>query len=207
MYIPKIHKSPNDDEVLNYIRTNGFGTLISSLGERNIATHIPLMLESKGDKHFLLSHISVANEQKACFDGKQELLAIIMNDHAYISSSWYDHVNVPTWNYIAVHLYGKANILEGETLLTSLNDLVNKYEDNRPDRFYIEQMSDRMLKAHLKGIVGFRMSIDKVEACYKLSQNRNDKDFHNVISHLEQNDDTPSKNVAAEMKNSRLKGD
>ncbi len=123
-----------------------------------------------------------------------------MQSHAYISSSWYDHVNVPTWNYIAVHIYGKAEKIEGEELINSISDLVDQYEEGRKGRFRLSQFSESERRAHLNGLVGFRMSIDRVEAAFKLSQNRKENDYQEIIRQLQESGIQLDQSIAEEMK-------
>lgn len=204
MYVPRIHKQEDDEEVYKYIRKNGFATLVSQLDQRLIASHVPMYLNESEERGFsLFSHIALGNEQKKCLDGEQQMLAIFMNTHAYVSSSWYNHINVPTWNYVAVHIYGRATILEGDALFDSINKLVDQYEEGRAGRFHISDMPTDMQQAHFKGLVGFEMSIDKIEPAFKLSQNRNDNDYHNVINQLEQEKEKGSAEIANEMKKLR----
>lgn len=185
MYVPRYHQVKDPAEVWDYIRQNGFGTLVSS-GDGGIhASHIPFHLIEKDGDHYLSCHISKANEQQLSFRKNEEVLAIFMNTHAYVSSSWYDHVNVPTWNYVAVHVYGEISVMEGEDLITALRQMVHQYEDGRPERFQLEDMDDAMLKAHISGLVGYEIKISRIEAAHKLSQNRNDVDYKNVVSKLE----------------------
>lgn len=204
MYVPKIHHQEDQEEIYKYIKANGFATLVSQLDKRSIATHVPMYLNKTEEGGYtLLSHIALGNEQKKCLDGQQELLAIFMNSHTYVSSSWYNHINVPTWNYISIHVYGTAEVLEGEKLYSSINKLVDQYEGGREGRFHLSDMSDNMQKAHIKGLVGFEMTIDQIVPAFKLSQNRNDIDFHNVISKLEGEENAGSTEIAKEMKKSR----
>lgn len=204
MYIPSIHKPDDTTDVYDYIRANGFATLVSEHEGRHMATHIPMMLQQDEQGAYnLLSHIAVANEQKVCFDGQKELLAIFMEQHAYVSSSWYNHVNVPTWNYVAVHAYGPAKIIKGEELYQSMQQLVHKYEDGRPERFEMTDMPEKMMEAHLNGVVGFSIKIERIESSYKLSQNRNDEDYKNVIKQLEKKQDKGSQDIAQQMKKLR----
>ena len=93
--------------------------------EKSIATHIPLELsKNKLGKDILQGHVSKANPQWHHFKNNTEVLAIFTGPHGYISSSWYDFEEVPTWNYIAVHVYGTIKIIEGEELYNSLKQLV-----------------------------------------------------------------------------------
>ncbi len=191
-------------KILEYIQKNGFGTLVSFAEHRPLATHIPMFVEQKEENIYLYGHIARANGQKEAFDQKQNLLAIFMADHAYISSSWYDHINVPTWNYIAVHLYGTAREITGEELTESIDRLVDQYEVGRENRFYVHQMSDQERRAHYRGLVAFVMQVTEIHASEKLSQNRNDSDYCHIIDQLRKSD-VASQNTADAMYKLRLK--
>jgi len=199
MYVPKYFEAPSVDSVRSFIEKHSFCVLVGSQDGQPIATHIPLMLQIDGDEEYLEGHIARGNLQQVLFDSQQPLMAIFRDHHSYISSSWYKHVNVPTWNYIAVHITGKARIVEGEELLASIERLVQAYETNDETGFKLEQMPKEMLDRDLKGIVGFKMSIEKVEAAFKLSQNRDDEDYANIISKLIASGDPMSKLIADEM--------
>lgn len=204
MYVPSMFSAKSLKDVEAYMKKNSFATLISQgAGGRPIGTHIPLQYVEKRGKEFLYGHIAKANQQKLSFDEDQNLLAIFMETHAYISSSWYDHINVPTWNYIAVHVYGKARIITGKELYESIDNLVNEYESDRPNRFHLTDFDEEQLDAHLNGLVGFEMSVDQVEASYKLSQNRKDEDYFEIVKQLEATGDALSIHIADEMKKNR----
>jgi len=203
MYVPAKFSPPSAEAVESFIRENGFASLVSLNDRELIATHTPVMLELTDDSEFLIGHISVANKQKASFNGQTPLLAIFIEQHSYISSSWYSHINVPTWNYIAVHISGTAEVMEGEDLVRQLHSLVDKYEKNNTKPFEISQMPDDMFQKELKGIVGFKMKIEKVQASYKLSQNRNDADHESIIKHLEKRGDEFSRKIAQDMRDIR----
>lgn len=199
MYIPKIHKHINDAEVKAFIQQNGFGILVSQLAGKSLATHIPLVLsKNKKGKDILQSHISITNPQKEHFKKNAEVLCIFNGPHSYISSSWYDHENVPTWNYIAVHVYGKIKILEGEALYNSIKDLVDEYEINSEKPVRVEEFSKKTLR-EMRGVVGIEIEITDIQAARKLSQNRDDKNYKNIISELNKTNNIASKAIASEM--------
>ena len=208
MYVPKIYAAPSIDHVKSFIEKNGFATL-TGIGRENqiITSHIPLMLYVDDDEEYLLGHVALGNPLRECLNENQEILAVFMEQHAYISSSWYADINVPTWNYIAVHISGKAKIIEGEALVRSLSDLVNKYEVGREKAFSVESMPTDMLHREMKGIVGFKMSIEQIEAQYKLSQNRHDRDYSEIIAQLEKQGDQLSTQIAQDMKELRYGSD
>ena len=130
MYTPKKYQNKDLHQIKAFIRSYGFGTLITYDGDKPIATHIPIELKEKEGKDYLIGHISKANPQWKTFESSKEVLAIFTAHHAYISSSWYSEETVSTWNYIAVHVYGKIKIVEEDALYQSLEALVDKYEQN-----------------------------------------------------------------------------
>jgi transcriptional regulator len=205
MYIPSFFKIENKDKIRDFINHNGFGIVVSKGNERLLASHIPMLLSTneKGED-VLTGHLSRANPQWTSFDDLTEVLTIFQGSHSYISSSWYDHNNVPTWNYMAVHLYGSLRFLTEEELLSELRKMTDKYEANSSKPLSIDKMDAHLLSAQLKGIVGFEIKVHEVHAAYKLSQNRDDKNHFLIIDELEKKGDENSLNIAAEMKKNRL---
>jgi transcriptional regulator len=201
MYIPPYSKNQNEEEIKDFIRHHGFGILISQVERKPYATHIPMMLSKDGNK--LSGHLARGNKQWKDFNEHPDVLAIFSGPHTYISSSWYDHENVPTWNYIAAHVSGQIKIIEGEELLESLKHLTDKYEKPSAKPFTVEGMSPGYLKKELLGIVGFEIAITNIEATYKLSQNRDKENYQRVINALEERKDNDSHKIAEEMKKRR----
>jgi transcriptional regulator len=201
MYIPKNFKNEDQAEIFNFIENNSFGILVNQGDSKILATHIPLYLtkNAKGDD-ILLGHISKGNEAWKCFNEKQDVLVIFSGPHAYVSSSWYDHENVPTWNYIAVHVYGVIRIIEGEILYDSLKVLVDKYERTVRNPVSVDRMSKDFIHREMKGIVGFQIEIKEMQAAYKLSQNRDAKNYDAVVAELEKSTDKNATVLADEMK-------
>src|SRR5258705_8497820 len=111
MYIPKYFQQSQLPEIENFIRKNSFAILINQVNGKSWATHIPVELEENdpGEK-VLWCHIAKANLQWKAFESNPDVLVIFSGLHHYVSSSWYNHANVPTWNFIAVHVYGKVTI-------------------------------------------------------------------------------------------------
>ncbi len=197
MYTPTHSKSQNPEDLREFIKQNGFGILVSQVEGKLWATHLPLLLTQDNK---LLGHVSRGNKQWRELPNGEEVMAIFQGPHAYISSSWYDHENVPTWNYIAVHVYGKARMVGEEELIESLRQLTNKYEKGSVHPVSVDTMSKKYLHSQLHGTVGFEMAIDRMEASYKLSQNRDEKNHANIITALEKRKDENSVAVAEEMR-------
>ncbi|HPH45609.1 MAG TPA: FMN-binding negative transcriptional regulator [Chryseolinea sp.] len=198
MYTAKINQNENREELLEFIHANGFAILVSTVEGKPWATHVPLLLSH--DKKKLQGHIAKGNKQWKEWNADTEVLAIFQGPHAYISSSWYDHENVSTWNYLAVHVYGKLKIQTEQELLNSLKDLTDKYEKQSEKPVSVDRMNPDYVKKQMLGIVGFEIEILKIEATYKLSQNRDSKNHDAIVSQLEKLEDHGSRAIATEMK-------
>jgi transcriptional regulator len=202
MYVPKNFQNSDPAQIKDFIQANGFAILVSEGESRLVATHIPLELDESGSK--LSGHISKANPQWKNFNPDKEILAIFPGPHAYISSSWYNHENVPTWNYIAVHVYGVIRFIEGEELVKSLKHLVDKYEKHSEHPVSIEKMSPDYFLKQVTGLVGFEITITKIEAAYKLSQNRDKVNHESIVHQLEKRNYGDDVKVAEAMKVNQL---
>lgn len=200
MYIPDLYKNENQDEIHNFIHENGFAILVNQTNGKLWATHIPLVLETHDNgKHFLIGHVSKLNPQGENLKHNDEVLAIFSGAHSYISSSWYDHENVPTWNYLAVHVYGKITLLNHDEVVLSLKKLVDKYEVDSENPVRVEELSEKTMR-EARGVIGFKIAITSIEATKKMSQNRDAKNYQNIISELEKTAKPDAKAVANEMK-------
>lgn len=201
MFIPAYYRNTDLKEILKFIHENSFACLVSTLEGKPWATHIPLELEENSDgQHLLSGHISHANPQWKSFSAGETVLAIFSGPHSYVSSSWYNHVNVPTWNYIAVHVYGTIRILNEEEQYHKLKAMVDRYEKVAKNPVDMDKLPTDMMQSYMKGIVGFEISMDKIEGKWKMSQNRDAEDKASIIKELEQLKEVNATLVAAEMK-------
>lgn len=200
MYIPKYYKITDMKEIKEFIKINSFATIVSIRKGRPIASHVPLLFNNVEDDYYLTGHLAFGNPLWRTFEDTDEILVIFNGPHAYISSSWYEQENVPTWNYQSVHIYGKASLMDGDELALDLAKLLEKYEKFRENPVLWDKLSPEMLQQEIKGIKGFRIKVDEVQAAYKLSQNRNDTDYVNIISELYKEDDPNASAVAEAMK-------
>ena len=201
MYIPKLYREEDREKILEFLKQNKFPALVTYDGERPIATHLPVeVLENGNGSLTILGHMSRANPQWSGF-GEQEVLLIFPGAHTYISPRWYDHVNVPTWNYMMVHVYGKVRLVEGEELHSLLSRLVRNHEE--PTVYDLEALPQDFVQKEMNGVVGFAVDVTRIDAGYKLSQNRNDGDHENIIRELEGRGDENSAAVAESMRTMR----
>ena len=199
MYIPRRYEEKDKEAIYSFIRENSFAILVSVKDELPFATHIPLLLEeSSGGEYVLVGHMSKGNEQKHTIREGAKVLCIFPGPHAYISPRWYTELNVPTWNYISVHAYGTIRLMEEEELKNALSRLVDKFENRMPHPMKIEEIPEKTFNDDFRGIVGFEIKIDELQAASKLSQNRDEVSYQQVISQLKKGD-TSAQQVAGAM--------
>ncbi|MBA2941781.1 FMN-binding negative transcriptional regulator [Paenibacillus sp. CGMCC 1.16610] len=198
MYIPSYFKIKDDDIMYEVIEQNGFATLISQHDNRPMATHLPLTLDRTNK--CLYGHVASPNPQWRDLQ-QQEVLVIFQGPHSYISPSWYETSDsVPTWNYVAVHVYGQAELIDDEDeVMASMRSLIEKYEE--PDSPYdLESVDSTYLSGLSKGIQGFKIHISDMEGKAKLSQNHPVQRQELVIQRLEALNRENERNIAALMR-------
>lgn len=201
MHIPKYYREEDHKRVVEFLKGNGFPALVSIHDGKLVATHLPVEVVENGDGSLTIyCHMSRANPQWKSF-GNQEVLLIFQGAHTYISPRWYNHVNVPTWNYMNVHVYGKVRMLEGEELYSLLGRLVEKHEIETG--YDLETLPREFVEKEMKGVAGFALEVTRFDAAFKLSQNRDDESYVNIIRELEARGDDASAEVARAMRNRR----
>jgi transcriptional regulator len=199
MYVPK-HFSVEDSILLDgVIRDNPFGLLAGNLDGAPFATHLPFLLD--GDR--LLGHFARGNPHWKAIDGKTEMLAVFSGPHAYVSPRWYQPgPAVPTWNYVAVHVYGTPRVIDDAGRVRSLLDrLIAEYEAGA---WTLDGQDDEFTARMMRGIVAFEMPVGRMQGKFKLSQNRSAADRERVAEELGKSADGASIGVARLMQ--RLEG-
>lgn len=200
MYVPKMYRVDDLEEIISFVKANPFGTLVCHDGTKPVATHIPFELELRDGKMVLLGHVAYANPQWRLFDEAHPVLVMFQGPHTYISPSWYSQLNVPTWNYTAVHMYGHITIIDGPRLKDALRQLVDRYESQPARGATYDTLPEDFLDREMKKIVGFEIEIESVDGKYKMSQNRNDVDYHNIVERLAETGDPNDSSVSELMR-------
>ena len=197
MHIPKLYREEDKARILEFLQRNNFPALVSHDGEKLVATHLPVdVIENEDGSWTVLGHMSRANPQWKSMGG-QEVLLIFQGAHTYISPRWYNHVNVPTWNYLMIHVYGTVRMLEGQELHDLLSQLVTKHEAGTG--YSLESLPADFVQKEMKGVAGFALEVTSFDAASKLSQNRDDESYGNIVRELEGRVDDASHEVAREM--------
>ncbi len=199
MFVPKLYKSEDYNLMKEIIRENSFALLISSV-DKIRATHSMMMLnEDDSENIYIETHISRANPQAKTLKNGDEVLCDFLGAHTYISSSWYDHINVSTWNYEAVQIYGKVELMNHDELYNHLDKLTSKYENFQQCPMMMKDMGKEFVEKEMKGAFGMKIIPTEIFIKQKLSQNRKENDFQNIISNLE-NGNENGKRIAEKMK-------
>ncbi|WP_353102834.1 FMN-binding negative transcriptional regulator [Myroides odoratus] len=200
MYTPNLFKFENDNDKIAFIKQYSFATIITVKENLPIATQLPFYINENSEKLTLYSHFALANEQANYIENNTSLI-IFSEPHAYISPTHYDkRESVPTWDYIAVHAYGKAKIISGEVeKIQALEQMIQYYEAS-----YLSQwrsLSDRFKKGMMSGIVAFEIEVTDLQGQKKLSQNKTKIEKQRIVNHLENSENTIEKELANFIKN------
>jgi transcriptional regulator len=198
VYLPPVFTESRPEVLLAHIERHDFGLLVSQGERAPSASHIPFLLDRRAGRLLLQAHLARPNPQLAELDRCGEALAIFQGPHAYISPSWYTAgPAVPTWNYAAVHAYGKVRtIADPEWLRDFVRRLSERHEAREPAPWSIEGLPEAYVQSMLKGIVGIEIAVSRLEGKFKLSQNRPAADRPRIIAALKRRADPDSQAVA-----------
>jgi len=191
MYVPG-HFAENDSAVLHgLIRDHSFGLLISVVDGAPFATHLPFLLDTEvgaeaGPHGTLVAHMARANPHWQAFADGVDSLVVFQGPHGYITPSWYaPGNNVPTWNYVAVHAYGVARVIDDPAAARAVPErLTALHESGFAEPWQLADQDPRFLDGMLRGIVAFEIPIARLEGKAKLSQNKTPADRAGVIAAL-----------------------
>ena len=190
MYVPEHFRVEDQATAIAFMRANPFAILVSTTDDGPFATHVPVVIRETAGQTTIRGHVAKANPHWRYLEEQPHCLMIFHGPHSYISPTNYaTRENVPTWNYGAVHAYGEARTFyEPSDLLNMLHDLIPTFE-----AAYAEQwanLSEPYRSRMLSHIVGFEIEVTKLEAKFKLSQNRTRDEQQNVIDSLSRANDT-----------------
>lgn len=204
MYIPEHFRVRDHADALAFMRANPFTILVSNTDEGPFATHLPLVIRETGDSLILRGHVAKANPHWRYLEHQPNCLTIFHGPHSYISPTNYTtHENVPTWNYGAVHVYGNARVFAApDELLGVLHELIPMFEPAYAEKW--ASLTTAYRERMLSHIVGFEIAVSKIEAKFKLSQNRTKEEQQNVIESLSRDSDTAVTGTASLMRDQGL---
>ena len=200
MYIPKHFSEEDISQVLSFMKEFSFATIVSMQDSVPVATHLPFVIEEREDKIILVAHFARANEQWKALE-QQTALIIFAEPHAYISPTHYEtELNVPTWNYVAVHAYGKVEIIaDKQKTIEVLEKTIRNYEAGYEQQW--NQLPEKYKDGMVKGIVAFEVTVTDLQAKYKLSQNRTEIERKSIIESLKNSKSAVEHKVGELMEN------
>lgn len=201
MYIPKKFKWEDKGQILEFINQNPFGLLCMNDEPVPSASHLPFFWEDDGSEWGLLTtHVAKGNRIAQLLDKPTQALVVLQGSHGYVSPSWYDHVNVPTWNYVSCYLTVKACLTNRDETVALLTKILHHYEQGRENGRKMEDYTEEFLESHYQGLYGIKLEIVKVEGAIKLSQNRDKDNFERVVGQFENSSNTEENCLAKDMK-------
>lgn len=200
MYLPAAFAETDLKKLHDFIEQHSFGLLVSHVDGQLFATHLPFLLDrTTGSRGTLVCHVARANPQWRPV-GDASAMAVFSGPHVYVSPTWYEAENVvPTWNYSAVHAYGRCEIIEDESgLLEIVQEMVRVYEQSMPRPWKWDTSRDSVRRL-LGQIVGIRIEIERIEGKFKLNQNHPVERRRRVVVALQERGDENAQAVAAMM--------
>lgn len=184
MYTPAAFQESDPDVIAAMIARAGLGIMVGAGPQGLTATHLPFLHDR--ERGLLIGHVARANPHRP----SGEVLVIFQGPHGYVSPSWYPSKavhgrQVPTWNYEAVHVTGRARVFDDrDALLDVVERLSDAHEAGRPEPWRVDEAPEAYVEALLRGIVGIEIAIERVEAKRKLGQNKDAADRAGVAAGL-----------------------
>ncbi|WP_140938643.1 FMN-binding negative transcriptional regulator [Sphingobacterium lumbrici] len=199
MHFPKLFKSEDFNLLKEIIRENSFSSLIT-YKEKILSTKAMMQLNELGNDLFLIeTHINRANPVARKIKEGDEVLCDFLGAHSYISSSWYDHINVSTWNYEEVQIYGLVEIMSDNELYNHLKKLTDFFELPQKCPMTLERMGTEFVEKEMRGALGIKIIPTDVKVKRKLSQNRDEVNYQRIIENLNESNFQMDKIMAKKM--------
>jgi transcriptional regulator len=194
MYLPTSNAETRPEVIFDFIDAHPLGALVTSAPSGELfASHLPWLIDrTRGEHGVLRAHLARANPHHRLPRGSDsgEALVIFPGPDAYITPTWYpakaEHGRVvPTWNYVAVHVYGTLEFIDDPVIKRELvTSLTTRHETPRPDTWHVNDAPEDYLEQQLKAIVGVELTVTRVEGKWKMSQNRAGADIDGVVRGL-----------------------
>lgn len=199
MYVPSYFKFEHREEMVAFMKQYSFATIVTVQDNIPVATQLPFVIDDSREKLILKGHFAAVNKQ-AEYIAQNISLVIFAEPHAYISPVDYDKKeSVPTWNYLAVHAYGKATILADEAAVAkAMEQMILQYEPG-----YLAQwnsLSDKYKTGMIKGVVAFEIEVTDLQGQKKVSQNKTVGERERISERLENSGDALAGTIAREMR-------
>lgn len=200
MYKLSYFQESDPGVVIAFMRANPFVVLCGADAKgQPIATQVPVFIDERAGAIFLSGHIMKQTDHHKAFSENANALAIFTGPHAYVSASWYeDPKSASTWNYITVQAKGKIRFTDHQSLLDILKRTTDHFENDPNSPAGFDQLPEGYVDKLSNAIVAFEIRVETLDNVFKLSQNRDDTSYKNIIQQLEKGDSN-AQQIAAEM--------
>jgi transcriptional regulator len=206
MYDLPHHKEKDHEEIIHFMKDHPFIFLTGSdAANKPVATQIPVFIDEKESRFFLTGHIMRNTDHHKAFEQNNNVLAVFTGPHTYVSATWYTKPVGSTWNYMSVHAKGTIRFGDTHELIAILKRLTLHYENyNTASTTVFDNLPAEYTERMMKAIVPFEIEINDLQHVFKLSQDRDEKSYDNIIQQLKQKGGD-AKTIAAIMEKRKSK--
>ena len=207
MYDLPHHKEQDHEEIIQFMKDHPFVFLTGSdSAHKPVATQVPVFIDEKEGKYFLTGHIMRNTDHHKAFEQNINVLAVFTSPHTYVSATWYSNPSVgSTWNYMSVHAIGTIRFGDRDELIAILKRLSLHFENNnRASATVFDNLPAEYTERMMKAIVPFEIEINDIQHVYKLSQDRDEKSYDNIVTQLKKQD-ADAKKIAEIMEKRKSK--
>jgi transcriptional regulator len=185
MYVPRAFQESDPDRVASLVRAYPFAMLVTAPDGVPFVSHLPILYDSSAGTHGrLLGHMARANPQWRDMSSDSEVLVVVQGPHCYVSPAWYASPGVPTWNYAVAHLRGRPRLIHDAAGLATLVERLTRVHEAGRSNPWQPNLAGEAGARLPKLIVGFEIEVARIQAKFKLSQNRPEEDRARVIAEL-----------------------
>jgi transcriptional regulator len=190
MYNLPYYKEEDGQEVLRFMREHPFVFLTGvDSDNKPVATQVPVFIDERDGKLFLTGHIMRNTDHHKAFEQNKNVLAVFTGPHTYVSATWYTSAMGSTWNYMSVHAHGIIRYGDKEELVSVMRRLTLHYENgNTASSTIFDNLPADYTESMMKGIVPFEIEVTDLQHVFKLSQNRDEASYDNIIRQLKGKD-------------------
>lgn len=202
MYNLPYHKAKDEQDIKQFIAKYPFAFLTGVDSENKpVATQIPVFIEEKEDRKILRGHIMKNTDHHKAFLNNENVLIVFTGHHTYVSGTWYKNPYTPsTWNFMSVHAKGIMKFLDDEALIDALKMVSLHFENyNKESTTIYDNLPSEFTAKLMKAIVAFEIEIKELDTVFKLSQDRDEESYKNIIEKLREQNDEAGSIIASEM--------
>jgi transcriptional regulator len=187
MYDLPYFKERDQEAILDFIRQHPFAMLIGSSDHAPVATQVPVLIgERESERLFLRGHMMRNTDHQKAFQQNSEALCVFSGAHTYVSARWYSNPQTgSTWNYMSVHARGKIRFLGEPELLAILEQTTTLFENDENSPALFRHLPKAYVDSLKNAIIAFEIEVREIENVFKLSQNRDEQSYENIIRNLD----------------------